>query len=110
LRLSHEQKNFGLLGKIERGFAGKSQRVTMLALPGDKTWQHFPCSLAVSYEIVVDEIDYGRIAGPCQHGVEFGSDLWTGPIERNVFARIRRPLKLVPERIDRTHHRFTPGH
>ena len=36
--------------------------------------------------------------------------LWTGPIERNVFARIRRPLKLVPERIDRTHHRFAPGH
>jgi len=36
--------------------------------------------------------------------------LWTGPIERNVFARIRRPLKLVVERIDRTHHRFAPGH
>ena len=36
--------------------------------------------------------------------------LWTSPIERNVFARIRRPLKLVAERIDRTRHRFAPGH
>src|SRR6516162_9745662 len=31
---------------------------------------------------------------------------WTGPIERNVLARIRCPLKLEAERIDGTHHRL----
>src|SRR5215471_1444679 len=35
---------------------------------------------------------------------------WTDPIERNVLARIRCPLKLEAERIDGTHHRFTPGY
>ena len=35
---------------------------------------------------------------------------WTGPIERHVLARIRRPLKLEAERIDGTHHRLTPGY
>src|SRR5215472_2273547 len=35
---------------------------------------------------------------------------WTGPIEQNVLARIRCPLKLEAERIDGTHHRLTPGY
>src|SRR5262249_43493216 len=35
---------------------------------------------------------------------------WTGPVERNVLARIRCPLKLEAERIDGTHHRLTPGY
>src|SRR5690242_2337011 len=35
---------------------------------------------------------------------------WTGPIERNVFARIRCPLKLKAERINGTHQRLTPGY
>src|SRR6516165_10465352 len=35
---------------------------------------------------------------------------WTGPIERNVLARIRYPLKLEAERIDGTHHRLAPGY
>ena len=35
---------------------------------------------------------------------------WAGPIERDVLARIRCPLKLEAERIDGTHHRFTPGY
>src|SRR5262249_7534115 len=33
-----------------------------------------------------------------------------GPIERNVLARIRCPLKLETERIDGTHPRLTPGY
>jgi hypothetical protein len=36
--------------------------------------------------------------------------LWTGPVERDVLARIRCPLELEAERIDRTHPRFAPGH
>jgi hypothetical protein len=36
--------------------------------------------------------------------------LWTRPIERNVLARIRRPLKLEAKRINRTHRRFAPSH
>src|SRR5215468_1718260 len=35
---------------------------------------------------------------------------WTGPIERNVLARIRCPLKLEAERVDGTHQRLTPGY
>src|SRR6516162_6618403 len=35
---------------------------------------------------------------------------WTGPIERNVLARIRCPLKLEAERIDGTRHRLAPGY
>src|SRR5262249_11420646 len=35
---------------------------------------------------------------------------WTGPIERNVFARISRPLELKAERIHQTHDRFAPGY
>src|SRR5437763_4216453 len=38
--------------------------------------QHFPFGFAVTYEIVVNEIDHGRMAGPCQHGIEFGCDLF----------------------------------
>ena len=34
---------------------------------------------------------------------------WTGPIERNVLARIRRPLKLVAESIDGTVRRLAPS-
>ena len=34
----------------------------------------------------------------------------TGPVERDVLARIRRPLKLIAERIDGTDRRFAPGH
>src|SRR5262249_50899835 len=34
----------------------------------------------------------------------------TGPIERNVLARIRCPLKLEAERIHRTHQRPAPGY
>ena len=36
--------------------------------------------------------------------------LWTGPVEWDVFARIRRPLELVAERIDGTDRRFAPSH
>src|SRR6516164_991673 len=35
---------------------------------------------------------------------------WTGPIERNVLARIRCPLKLEAERIDGTRHRLAPAY
>src|SRR5262245_60852990 len=35
---------------------------------------------------------------------------WTGPVERDVLARIRRPLKLEAERVDGTDDRFAPGH
>src|SRR5262249_11429579 len=40
-------------------------------------------------------------------GVELS---WTSPIERNVFARISRPLELKAERIHRIHDRFAPGY
>src|ERR1043166_5360400 len=36
--------------------------------------------------------------------------LGTGPVERDVLARIGRPLEFEPERIDRTDGRFAPGH
>src|SRR6266404_5652980 len=35
---------------------------------------------------------------------------WTRPVERDVFARIGRPLKLEGERIDGTDRRFAPSH
>src|SRR5262249_6693089 len=34
----------------------------------------------------------------------------TAPVERNVFARVHRPLKLEAERIHRTDRRLAPGH
>ena len=34
---------------------------------------------------------------------------WTGPVKRNVLARIRRPLKLESESIDGTARRLAPG-
>src|SRR5215472_6726054 len=49
-------------------------------------------------------------------GNSFGTSIkrcelsWTGPIERNVLARIRCPLKLEAERIDGTRHRLAPGY
>src|SRR5262252_6599486 len=41
---------------------------------------------------------------------ERGETSWTGPVERDVLARIRRPLKLEAERVDGTDRRFAPGH
>src|ERR1700730_10528314 len=35
---------------------------------------------------------------------------WTGPVERDVLARVHRPLKSVAERVDGTDRRFTPGY
>src|SRR5262245_54680476 len=34
----------------------------------------------------------------------------TGPVERDVLARICRPLELIAECVDGTDDRFTPGH
>jgi hypothetical protein len=32
-----------------------------------------------------------------------------GPVEGNVFARVRRPLKLEAERVDEARYRLTPS-
>ena len=43
-----------------------------------------------------------RIGGRLNSARKRRETSWAGPVERDVLARIRRPLKLEPERIDGT--------
>ena len=85
LRLAHQRQDFGLLGDIERGLAGKLQRIAVLLLPGDQMRQHLARGLAVADEIVVDEIDHRRMPG-CPRIASSSAMICSG-----VFSRGCRP-------------------
>ena len=73
--LAHQLENLGLLGDVERRLAGELQRIAVLLLPCDQMRQHFVRGLAIADEIVVDEIDDGRMPALAAHGIELGDDL-----------------------------------
>ena len=73
--LPHQLENLGLLGHVERRLAGELQRVAVLLLPGHEMGQHLLRGLAVGDEIVVDEVDDGRVVGLADEGVELGQQL-----------------------------------
>src|SRR5215469_15078632 len=69
--------------------------------------QRQPCPLCAKSTYAPQQTSRGNSFGTSAKRRELS---WTDPIERNVLARIRCPLKLEAERIDGTHHRFTPGY
>ena len=92
----------------------KSANVRCPLFPGKRTYRDATamsvlCPIPDSARCEHDRARHYRVAASlmCEKRRD---PSWAGPVERDVFARICRPLKLVAERMDGTDRRRAPGH
>ncbi len=96
VRLPHQLEDLGLLGHVQGRLAGELQRVVVLLLPCDEVREHVPRRLAVGDEVVVDEVDHGRMAGLADDRVELGAHLLGALQPRLASVELRDVAELAP--------------
>ena len=104
--VAHQRENVDLLCDVQRRLTGELQRISPPLLPVDQMRQQIARRLAVTDEIVVDEIDYRRMIRLGDEGVELGQKLlgrleaWLAAIEGRDIAEFA-PIRATAGELER---------